>query len=315
VFDYLLAFAMALIVYQLQNEKPKKERRRKTMLMYAVAVLLPLPILNSAYWAQNDAIYATFVLLCVWCLLKQKYIPAFLWFGVAISIKLQAIFMLPLLVMLYFLHKKFSILSFLIPPAALWVSTLPAIFMGAGLWVGFETYFLQTENDLVLFMNYPNVHALVYDWDYENVSTVVVLGTMLVLFFMLAWLMWRRVNVQGEGLLLLAAWCPLVCAMLLPGMHDRYAFLTEILLWVWAVVYPERKKFIYAFWFSLAGYFAYASFLWGAWPLPTWVPVANVGMFVAFTWHVARTLGGGFGPLPALAALKKQTVKGKTDGA
>lgn len=294
VFDYLLALGMALVVYTLRQDKPKKERRNAALLTYAVAVLLPLPILNSAYWAQNEAIYATFVLLAVWCLLKQKYIPAFLWFGVAISIKLQAIFILPLFVMLYFLHRKFSALCFLIPPAMLFCSAIPAVAAGNSPWYSFSVYALQTDNDKAIWMNYPGLQLLSGAWDYENLGAVAVGATVLVLFFMLVWLLYRHAQVQGEGLLLLAAWVCMVCVMMLPGMHDRYGFLAETLLWVWALAYPQKKKFIYAALLTFAGYCGYASFLFAVWPMPMeWVALLNVGVFLAFTWHVAKTLGTG----------------------
>ena len=54
-------------------------------------LMLPSVFFNSAYWAQCDAIYSFFLLLCVACLMKKRELPAFFCAAVAFQFKLQAI--------------------------------------------------------------------------------------------------------------------------------------------------------------------------------------------------------------------------------
>ena len=62
--------------------------------------------MNGAMWAQCDMMYVTFLLLCALFFYKEKYVASFLWLGVAFSLKLQAVFLCPALLILYVVRKR-----------------------------------------------------------------------------------------------------------------------------------------------------------------------------------------------------------------
>lgn len=93
-----------------------------------IAVLfLPTVVMNGAMWAQCDMMYVTFLLLCTLFFYKEKYVISFIWLGVAFSLKLQAVFLCPALLILYVVRKKFSALNFLWMPAMLEIFAIPSV--------------------------------------------------------------------------------------------------------------------------------------------------------------------------------------------
>ena len=101
-FDYCLALTTGSLVYQFSDGN----RKWKGIFAYAAVILSPIVILNSSAWAQCDSIYVCFILLALIMLCRQKYMPAFLFLGVAFSFKLQAMFILPFFLFVYFWRMR-----------------------------------------------------------------------------------------------------------------------------------------------------------------------------------------------------------------
>ncbi len=128
IFDFIVAIVASLMVKKiLENSKYK---HLFSTLTYAIVLFLPTVILNGSAWAQCDSIYTSFVLICLYFLLDKKYILSFIAYGIAFSFKLQAIFILPFLFILYVVRKKFSILYFTIIPIVNIILSMPALLMG-----------------------------------------------------------------------------------------------------------------------------------------------------------------------------------------
>ena len=90
VFDFVLAGAVAYLVYTLVTDKQHK--KGLAVLAYIMILFLPQVMLNGAFWGQCDAIYASFCVLALTFLLKERYALAFVFLGVAFAFKLQFIF-------------------------------------------------------------------------------------------------------------------------------------------------------------------------------------------------------------------------------
>ncbi len=277
VADYIMAAGVAAIVYQLHNGG-KQQKRTWAYIAFAAATIMPLPLLNSALWGQSDTIYASFAIWCAYFMVKEKPFAAFVLYGVSFSFKLQAILFLPFLVFMYFAGKKrFSVLQFLVPFGVLFISTLPVVVQGASPFIGLKIYRELTKYDKAFYINYPGLPALGQTQDVEIFNLVGTLFGMLVCFLMLVWLLHNRREVQGENTLLLGAWSVLICAFLLPGMHERYGMIGEVLLWVYFLVKPNKARFLLAALFTFTGYCAYASYLFGAFPIQVeWLVLLNL---------------------------------------
>lgn len=259
--DCLLGFAATLVVYQSAGQNKKK-----AALAFTVVMLLPLGILNSAYWGQSDSIYTAFLLLAVWALLQEKWPLAFVFFGLALCFKLQAIFFLPALLILYACRRAFSLLWFLVPPAILFLSGLPLVFVGGSPLRVFEIYLGQVEGSRGVFVNYHNISSFFRGQSFDVLGRFLVLATVLALFTLLCLCLYRNLRPAGDSLVLLCALCIYACALFLPGMHERYAYAAEVLLVLWCFGGPKPARLVPTGVAYLIGFMASSRFLFGVWP-------------------------------------------------
>lgn len=211
--------------------------------------LNPLLILNGAAWGQTDCFYAIFCVLAALLLSRDRPVWAMLCFAVAASWKLQAVLMLPLFILMYLCgRKRFSLLWFVLVPAVMLLTSLPMVRFAASPLQIFHTYAAQTnEHWARLVLNYPNLYALLGFEANENAgaaSLLVPLGVaILAAVYVCAagYMAGRRMTPMPAGVILLGAWCVLCCAFLLPRMHERYAFVGELLLLMAALTTLKPK--------------------------------------------------------------------------
>lgn len=255
IFDYVLAFASGLLVKELVH----KNKQYYFLITFVIISILPNVLLNGAMWAQCDSIYASFVILSLYYLIKEKYIKSFIMLGIAFAFKLQFIFILPLYLALYVSKKKFSILHFLILPATNIILCLPTIIMGNSLTNVLSVYFNQTStyaNDLVL--NFPNIWNLFPanpDMFYIIGEVLLVIVCAIMLFYVLV----NKVKLNKEKIVLLGLWFIVISTYILPGMHERYLFVGEILAVIYYIAY--KKHGYLAFFINLCSLITYSIFL------------------------------------------------------
>ena len=227
-FDYLLAWAVAQLVYDLTRQ------RLLQVIAYVGTAGLPIVILNSAAWGQCDSIYTFFCVLSVLLLLRKRYPLCFIAYGAAFAFKLQAVFLLPFLLFAWLYQERFSIWHFLLAPAVYFVMCLPGVLAGQGLrgllkaymgqasmtsgrisW-GYPCFWLMTQNNA--------------DADYYVATTPMAMVTvMLVLLCLLAVLLKRGKALSDREMLGICFIMVFTCVYFLPAMHERYSYLYVIL--------------------------------------------------------------------------------------
>lgn len=232
---------------------PQKQRPLGMFATLSLLWLSPILLLNVAGWGQTDASYVALSVLSLWLLIRNRPGWAMVSFGFALAFKLQALFLLPVLMVAYFCsEKKFSVTWFLLIPAV-WIATgIPMALVGQSPFYAVSVYFQQTDLYAKATFNCPNAFALLGDalsgkqmiqgmWQrYGLVLAVAALGAMAV------WLIRGRKVLTGRTLMLLGAWSVLVCIFFLPRMHERYGLAGEVLLVIWAVVLWKPRGFAYA---------------------------------------------------------------------
>lgn len=292
-FDMAQIAVACLIVWQLL---PKARKLPGLLVAFTLLWLSPILLLSAAAWGQTDVIYLGFSLLSLLCLFQRKPVLAMLSFGLALAFKLQAIFLLPALVVLYFcFEKKFSALWFLLVPAVWYAVRVPIQLLGGGIATTAEYLSMQTNSYSAATMNAPNLHALLGDtvksallskdlWEmYSILLTVTALGCMA------AWMIGRRVKLDRQTALLLCAWSVLACEFLLPHMHERYGIVGEVLLLLWAVLLWKPRGFAYVLLSMLPVVSAYCDYLLDAQIFPLQFGGAlNLLLMFALTWELLR---------------------------
>lgn len=280
IFDVILAFAAALLVKDFCTNNVKV----KCLLAYSIVFCSIIVVFNSGFWGQCDSIYTSFVLLAIHFLRKEKNVLSFIMLGLAFAFKLQFVFILPLFLFYYVLTRKVSILHFLIVPATNIVVCLPAIIMGRSIVDTFAIYFGQMETSLWLHMNFPSIWAFVVTpfspsgFDYlKNFS---ILLTFAVLLVTLVMMMYKKADIRKpENFMLTAIFTVFTCVIFLSSMHERYAYMLEILLIIYLMM---NKK---SLWICLACHLVtlrgYSYYLWQYEPV-----TINIAALVYFAVYV-----------------------------
>lgn len=212
-------------------------------------------------WGQCDSIYASFVLLSLYFLIKEKYIKSFIMLGIALSFKLQAIFILPIYIVLYVCKKKYSILHFLILPLTNIILCLPTLIIGNSLKNIMSVYFKQTTAYAsCLVIKFPNIWNLFP----AEPGVFYFVGKMLFLILcglMLFFIILNKVKFNKEKILLLGLWFIVIATFILPGMHERYLYVGEILSVIYYIVY--KKNGYLAIFLNLCSLITYSIYLNG----------------------------------------------------
>lgn len=232
-FDYLLAVGSCLLVHTITG-KEDHYQKYKAFAAFAIVLLSPLVTLNSASWAQCDAIYTSFIVLCLLCLQKKHYFLMFVVYGLAFSFKQQAILLLPFVFLVWFVTRAFSLLYFAIIPLMMEITAIPGLLAGHSLETPF-TIFLdqQAEFPHTMTLNYPGFFSLLAEnMDTTNVpffKTWQILITATLILILCAYLFLKKVKLNGKMMVVCAFITTYTCVLFLPVMHERYGMIYEIL--------------------------------------------------------------------------------------
>ncbi len=140
LFDYGMALGTGLLASKLA----KKDHRFVFWICFFAALLMPTVVMNSSVWGQCDSIYTCFLVFSILFLLDERYVFSFIFLGLALSFKLQAILIMPLYCFYFYQRRNFRISCFALPFCVLWVSSLPGILHGQSVLCAFNVYKSQT---------------------------------------------------------------------------------------------------------------------------------------------------------------------------
>ncbi|MBM2617697.1 DUF2029 domain-containing protein [Actinoplanes sp. LDG1-06] len=235
VFDVVLAFFTYRIVAL------RYPNSRIPVAAALVVVLLPTVVLNASWWGQIDAMWAAPALGGVYYLLRDKPWWGVALCGVAVALKPQGVFILPLLLLLV-LAGRIPWRTLLAAPAAYLLLDVPAVVFGRDPVELLTIYSMnrQAVNVPELSLRAPNVFALVTGSIREDslrmlgylFCAAVVIGVVYVLIA-------RSVELTTERIVLIAALFSILVPFLLPGMHERYFFLADVTTIILAVFMPR----------------------------------------------------------------------------
>lgn len=244
VFDFVCAF----FVYKILREKYKEGPIAS--IGTSVFLLTPTIFINSSYWGQNDSMYLVGMLACLYFLMKdhssnidspdwKNQIAAFVSLGLALSIKLQAIFLAPVLFILL-LYKKVSWKSFFILPLVYLVTIVPAWLFGRPLQELLTLYLYQVNMFRTkLSMSAPNIYAWLPEEGYGHLAKWAALLAVVILL-LLSYLVWRKkLTIRKDQILALAFLSVLITPFILPKMHERYFYPADAFALLFGFYFPQ----------------------------------------------------------------------------
>lgn len=240
LFDFSTAFLIFWILKFIL-----KKHDAITLIGVVLALFIPQILLNSAFWGQCDSIYSFFVVLSFFFILKKKPLWSAVVFGVAFAFKLQSIFFLPLLVLLWF-DKKFRLWYFLLIPVVYIVLMIPAMLCGRSFTSCMGVYFMQADEYVYLSMNAPNIYSFMYRTLASNTSVkeelvpaATIFGLSLVLVLCI-FLFLSQKDMKEDDIIKVTFLITLFVPYVLPKMHERYFYLAEVFSVLYLAINPKK---------------------------------------------------------------------------
>lgn len=241
-FDYGCAVGAAYLTY-LCCEKNKEV---KAGISYCIVLFCPMVVLNSAMWAQCDAIYSCFIVWSLILLKNRKYGGAFFLLGSGLAFKLQAVLFIPFMIAILIGDRAYKkIHSSIMGVVAGWyVWCIPGFLAGRNVFDPISIYLLQTESG----SNYMSFNASNFWAVIQLQGTVCKILAILLTFSILSVGMvftYRNIDLSQPLLFIkYAAWFGWTCFMFLPNMHERYSYAVDIILLVALVLEWELWKIV-----------------------------------------------------------------------
>ena len=280
IFDVFLVGISGLLVWKITDKD-----RWKTFMVVAGLYLSPLVVFNSACWGQCDSIYTFFCIIALYMILEERYTLAFCAYGVAFAFKLQAIFMMPFVLLYYVRSKKFSVTKFIYITVMVLISGLPALVQGRGIGDIIWIYGNQVqEYSGGLVYNYPSFWNIFYDMEFPQyvdiLSGAAMVMTVGVLLGIVIWAVNRNMQMTKYNCIWMAMLLSYACVLFLPTMHERYGYLCEILALL--IVVLDKKTVFLVLPMYLCSFFAYGYYLFGVTYNIRIVSVINLLVFVGY---------------------------------
>lgn len=233
-FDILSSFFIFKIT------RLKFPRTNVPWLAAVIGFSLPTVMLNSSYWGQCDSIYTAFLLGCLYFLLIERPVWAVFFFGISFAFKLQAIFLVPFLVV-YTLRKRIPWLSAALVPVIYLALSIPAIIVGRDWWDVLTIYLHQTDKFPKWSATTPTIYLpLQGHLDLTSGLTVVTVILAGIIVTAWIWLAWKKKELDNQKSMVLAALASVALVpFILPRMHQRYFYPQDVLSLVAAFFLPE----------------------------------------------------------------------------
>lgn len=254
---------------------------KPSMAAFGAMLLLPTVVLNGGMFAQCDSLYAACALWGLALALREKPARAAVCFALSLAFKLQAVFMLPMVIVLW-ADKKLRLSDVLVFVLTLALTALPALLGGKSLHALLSIYTAQTG--LYTGLNYgaANFFALFNTsgldvYAYGNFGMGLAFGVCALLAvsgIRHAGKMNRRMYLRYALLF------PLMIVFCLPRMHERYFYLADAMAIVAAA---EDRRMTPA-----AGLIALAS-LGSYWETALPLSACAWMMFAAGIWTIGHT--------------------------
>jgi Gpi18-like mannosyltransferase len=258
------------------------------LLALLTLLFAPTLLLNGSFWGQCDIIYTTGLVACLYYLCKKQENLALIAFGLALSFKQQALFFLPVLIILG-LKKYISLRSFLWIPTTYLIAILPSWFAGRSIQDLLFIYVQQANTFPFLTLNAPNPYLWVSNRYFNSLAPLGILLTILILTSFILIINRIKFQVTAAIIVQIALISVLIVPYCLPKMHERYFFAADILSIIYGFYFPHY--FFVPMTITFVSAMSYFPFLLGPVILPMSIlPILLAGIIIALFFHLKASL-------------------------
>lgn len=232
-------------------------------------------------WGQVDATYTALLVWSVYFVLARRDIPAWVLFALALSFKLQAIFLLPWLALAFVLQKQ-RWRAVATGASVFLLTYVPALLAGRSPGSLAGIYVAQAQGYKHLTDRAANLYQWIPDSLYDPVAAAgVILAVGIVALLCVLYLHRARYVDRPEvWLVQIAAAFAVLVPFVLPAIHERYFYAGGVLAIVCLLI--DRRYLIPALALQVTAVLSYAPFLFRTTivPLP-YVAVLQLAAVVA----------------------------------
>ena len=283
-FDFITAAFGGKIVYFLTKS------RGKAAAGYFFILFCPTIFLNSGFWGQTDGIFTAFLVVSLYCFLKEKTRMSLFWFGLGLSFKLQAVFVLPFFVIMYF-YKKWTMPQITHFAAGFFALNAPMWIFGIPLLKWAKVYLFQiNEYSAFLVLNAPTIYALIPNSS-GRIGIILLFALLAVFLF---YVLHSNSKSSKETELLIFLMCSCTVPFLLPHMHERYFYIAEVITIIYVVYNP--KSWPLGILIIFPSVITYAKYMYGENFFPLQILALIMGAGVILLWkNLFRSIGNDIG--------------------
>lgn len=228
--------------------------------------------------------YSFFCLLTLYCLFKERYVWAFTGLGLAFACKLQTVFILPFVFFYYFKSKGFSLLYGFVSIAVIWLTGIAAFVQGRSLLAPIEIYMGQTNEYKMMSLNFPSFWVIP-GGDYSMQITAIIFTCVVCGIGGYMYLS-RKSSDSKDMYYEMATWFVWTMLIFLPSMHERYAYLLDVLLVI--LSFKDRNYSVYAIATVCVSLFTYSIFLFNRdiGIIRLWVSLIYLILYLCYSFKV-----------------------------
>lgn len=261
--EYITVYYLYKIIRIYRSED--NERNHRIALLAAVSTLyLPMLLLNSSFWKQCDSIYVLFMLISLYYYLKEKPTLSFIWLGISVAFKLQGIFLIPYYIVMYVIKKRKGFWNIIWVPIMFFVAGLPAVALGQSVTDVYFRYFNQAGMYSMLTFSFPNIYGFEFTHILNNYYSILMKVALLIVTGVFVYIgitsLQKKDRFDIPTQIVFAAFVNLTCCMFLPAMHERYDYIT-ILLLVIIVLTQNRSYMFLTCMYNIGSFVTYMTYL------------------------------------------------------
>ena len=226
--NFVLALLVGGFTYHLKN----KQHWFDFVIPCFVTLILPSVFLNGMIWLQCDALYTLFIIGALWCFYYDHWSWGMFIYGISLAFKLQAIMLLPFIIIMYLMQRKHSVANLLLILVGFYLPNMAGLFYGRAWDAPFLIYINQSNDYHDLAINAINLNQLLRSdnvLNYQVMQPLMIIITILIFAIVVIFLINYHFNFK-QNYISLAAWVMWTCYLFLPAMHERYDFSIGILL-------------------------------------------------------------------------------------
>ena len=230
---------------------------------YALGVLLlPSIVQNTSFFGQADVFWAALCVHALTAAIEKKYFWVAFWSAAAFAFKAQAVFFAPFVVYL-FIRQRVPLWKWAVPLLVYILAIIPAWLAGWPLWDLLTIYLRQAQwqPDGGYFISNSASWWTIYGWlGPEYALKTFWIGFLSTAVATIGYCLFMP-NLSGARLVAAAALSAGFVPFLLPGTHDRFFILADLLAFLYALARPTPGTIAAAILMQIGS--VWPGFAWG----------------------------------------------------